>query len=1171
MRTKQLLFFTILLTYSAIGNTPIEYYHTLHYTSEMGLPHSLVFDIAQGKDGFIWIATNNGLGRFDGYNFKTYRPKQSGEFNISGKSVNRLMLDNKNNLWLGIQGIGLNRMDLATERFYEFNPNSNYSNSISGNNIECLFQDSDSIIWIGTNKGLDFFDMQKNKFISLIEPSNDDKNRVHRIDEDLFGRIWFNSPAGLSCYNRKTNVIQSIYEVVKENWVDSIRINATLLENNKYFWIVTQNKGLLCYNIETNRLEYEYNDLKDLGSLFINKKGDVFVLSNNEKNKLLVIPFELRKEKTYKTIFEFPDKKSYLYADFCEDSKGDTYVSGEFGLLKIYPNLSAVAIKSTDSNGINLLERNIFIDFIDQMGNLWMRSERNGIIMIDLNQKQFFQYNFLSNENPIISGDNISMVYEDSHSKIWVGCYGEGITCYDRLTKTHISIPYVPTDISKIIFKAPSAMCEDSEGYLWLGFYDGGLLRINPNTMAIEYFFGHFVQSQKNEIANCIRSIVLDKDNNLWFSTNSSGIMERKQKTGEFIFHSELYEEDFRSNSHYRFLIQTLDGIFWTGTQNGGLGKYNKETHEFIHFKNDPANKNTISGHTVYFVHEQSDSILWVGTDKGLNKFNRNTQKFTCYQNFRSDFICAIYRIYPDRDNNLWLSGDCGIIKFNLETYESKIYTKSDGLPASEFNTTAGCITKQGEIFFGSTMGLISFYPDNIYPNPYPSKAKISQLKIFNKNVSPGEKIKNITVLDKEISLIDHITLPYYLNDFTLEFTALHFASPLKNRYWYKLEGFNNEWIETDANRRWANFTGLKPGTYVFYLKTSNNDGLMNTKEGETSLTIEIKPPFNETIWFRSILILIIILSTYLIYKIRLRNINLQKKILSETVAERTTELQNKNALLEERQEEISLQNEELEKHRNHLEEMVIERTEEMKIALLKAEESDRLKSAFLSNMSHEIRTPMNAILGFSNLLLESSYTDEERADFVQIIHSNGETLLNLLNDIIDVSIIESGQLKINKKETDLNKLVNEVFTSFTNNNELRPKPELQIELKAPNKTIRVNTDPVRLKQILNNIIGNAIKYTKAGLITLHYDIESEKVEFSITDSGIGIDAEKIQHIFNRFNKIDSTQSEIYRGGGLGLAISKNLVEVLGGEIWVKSKPNFGSTFYFTIDGILNK
>jgi signal transduction histidine kinase len=763
------------------------------------------------------------------------------------------------------------------------------------------------------------------------------------------------------------------------------------------------------------------------------------------------------------------------------------------------------------------------------------------------------------------------MVYKDNYGKIWVGCYGEGITCYDPLTNIHRTIPYVPNDLSKAIYKAPSAICEDSEGYLWVGFYDGGFLRINPNSMAINYFYGHTNANSDNLKMQSIRSIVLDKQNNLWIASNTSGIVERNYETGEFIFHSELYEKDFLSNSHYRFLMQTLDGMFWTGTQNGGLGKYNVNTHEFIHFTNDPDDQKSISGNTVYYVHEQSDSILWVGTDKGLNKFNRNTQLFTHYRSFRNDFICAIYRIYHDRENNLWLSGDCGIIKFDIKTLESTLYNKTDGLPSTEFNTTAGCITKQGEIFLGSTLGLISFYPDNIYPNPYPSKAKISNLKIFNKNVSPGEIVKNVRVIDKEIALIEHLTLPYYLNDFTLEFTALHFASPLKNRYWYKLEGFNNDWIETDATRRWANFTGLKPGTYIFHLKTSNNDGLMNTEEGEASLTIEIKPPYNETLWFRSMLVLVILLSTYFILKIRLKNINLQKQILAETVTERTTELQNKNALLEERQEEISLQNEELEKHRNHLEEMVIERTEEMKVALLKAEESDRLKSAFLSNMSHEIRTPMNAILGFSNLLLESSYTDGEKADFVKIIHSNGETLLNLLNDIIDVSIIESGQLKINKKETDLNKLVNQVFTSFTNNNELRPKPELSIELKAPVELIKVNTDPARLKQILNNIIGNAIKYTKEGLITIHYNIDSDDVLFSITDSGIGIDAEKIQHIFNRFNKIDSTQSEIYRGGGLGLAISKNLVEALGGEIWVKSKLNEGSTFYFTIDGILDQ
>jgi len=298
----------------------------------------------------------------------------------------------------------------------------------------------------------------------------------------------------------------------------------------------------------------------------------------------------------------------------------------------------------------------------------------------------------------------------------------------------------------------------------------------------------------------------------------------------------------------------------------------------------------------------------------------------------------------------------------------------------------------------------------------------------------------------------------------------------------------------------------------------------------------------------------------------RLRAMKRHRKELEETVVARTEELHKKNSMLEERQEEISLQNEELEKHRNHLEELVEIRTEELKKAKLKAEEADRLKSSFLANMSHEIRTPMNAIIGFSSLLHDDLAKPEEKQMYVALILSNGETLLNLLNDIIDISLLESEQLKIHKDETNISKLVYEIFVAFNNCVQIRERPKLAIILENNDiKPLIVKTDYTRLLQILNNIIGNAIKYTTEGTIKISYKQKNQMVEFAIADTGIGITEDAIQAVFDRFHKIENKETSFYRGGGLGLSISKSLVELLGGSIWVESKPGKGSTFYFTI------
>lgn len=1162
LRYLYTLFFVTLLNLT-YGAEKIEFYHTTHISSKQGLPHSLVFDIVQSDDGFLWVATNNGLGRFDGYNFKVFRPQLNSPNNISGKSVSQLFLDYDSHLWLSIQGIGLNYMDLDREVFAQYYPNTSDKKAISGNNVQTYFQDSNSTTWIGTNKGLDYFDKLNNNFIQCIPITNNNENNIQQIDKDYQGRIWIRSNTNIKCFDTKNKKLTTLFEESGIEALNEIQINSFLLVNKTQLVFATRNKGIICYNIETKTIESTLLTAHNVDNLYLSKSGNLFFLAYHPIRKIFVIPKFSSKNYQHYPVLDFEDKTYSVGPNYCEDINQNIWISISEGLFKIYPDLSVSKIKSKNHSQINLLQQNINARMIDNMGNLWLSSERNGLVMIDLNQKQFTTYLNYKNENSIIGGDNIIMVYEDSKKNIWVGCHSEGITCFNPQKQTFKTIIFDPTDFSKLIYKAPAGITEDADGNIWVGFYDGGLIKIDPNNMRIENFFDSDTNDINHFEGSSIRKIIKDQNNNLWFATNSNGLVERNMKTGEFIYHSDQYEDNFQTNSHYRFLMQTQDGIYWTGTQNGGLGRYDKENHQFIHYTNDPVNKYSISGNTVYYIYEQNDSILWLGTDKGLNLFNRNTKRFSRFQPEKDGYLCGVYQIFADKYENLWLSGDCGVIKFNMNTHETTAYSKSDGLPSNEFNTTAGFQTSDGTIYLGSSSGLVSFNPADISTNPYEAKPILTQLKIFNKNIGPGDTIKNTVILEKELSLTNKIVLPHYLNDFTIEFSSMHFASPLKNKYEYKLDGYNSDWIKTNANRRWANFTGLEPGYYVFHLKATNNDGVMCKSENEISLEIIIKPPFSKTWVFRIILILLLVFIGYMFSRIRLKNIRKQKHILEHTVKIRTKELRNKNELLEERQEEITLQKEELEKHRNHLGKLVTQRTIKLEAALKKAEESDQLKSAFLSNMSHEIRTPMNAILGFSYLLQESGLNEKEKNNFIHIISKNGQTLLNLLNDIIDISIIESGQLNINKRTINIHDIVKEIVSTFSRNNKVITNNHLSIYYSAP--PLEIFTDPIRLTQILSNLISNAIKYTKEGEINISYQKNHSELTFLVNDTGIGIEKEKAKFIFDRFNKIEDVNNKIYRGGGLGLSICKNLVEVLGGRIWVESEPGKGSTFYFTI------
>ena len=505
------------------------------------------------------------------------------------------------------------------------------------------------------------------------------------------------------------------------------------------------------------------------------------------------------------------------------------------------------------------------------------------------------------------------------------------------------------------------------------------------------------------------------------------------------------------------------------------------------------------------------------------------------------------------------MSTDNGISFFDPNRKIFKNFYASDGLQSDQFYWSAGFENKDGKLHFGSMNGLNSFMPEDINGFKSTPNILISDLKIFNESVKVDKDYYGNVILDKSIVLTKEIVLSYKLREFSIEFTALDYDQPEKIQYSYKMEGFDNQWMEVNSNRRFASYTNLPGKRYTFLVRARNNEGIWNTEPAR--LKIQILPPFWKTWWFILIAIIIIAVILLSIYRIRVYNINQQRQKLKESVKQRTTELSEANSLLEEKQEEIMMQNEELNRHRNNLEELVSERTVELDSARKKAEEADRLKSAFLANMSHEIRTPMNAIVGFSNLLL-TEHDDKEKDEYIRIINNNCENLMVLINDILDISLIEANQLKIDPLPFDANLVLKELESIYN----LKKKPGISIILDIPiQKQLILVTDQFRFRQILNNLLSNAIKYTDEGQIKFGYRLENNHVIFYVADSGIGIEKNDFMRVFDYFQKLDNDKTKLYKGTGIGLSICKKLVELLGGEIWLESEAGKGSTFSFKL------
>jgi signal transduction histidine kinase/ligand-binding sensor domain-containing protein/CheY-like chemotaxis protein len=1181
--------------YSQADFTPLRFQKI---TIEQGLPHNYVHSVTQDKKGFIWIGTNYGLARFDGYNFKVFQPDIKKPNSITHKPIGKVFIDSRGYLWLSVNG-GINRMNLQTEEFtgYFFDAKQKVS---LGSYFRSIHEDSDSDIWISTNNGLFQYNAVNNNFdFAFYKKKFKTANlEVFSFTSDGIGNIWFVVDDKIGILNKKTFEVQTLGEYVSDLKFDTMAIRSVYSFEKGKVWIASFRNGLICFDLLTRKFDYFLRDVPFLSNCFIDKKGNLFAVTNNIEYRLFVCKKEDIGAKKFQAYPLYDTKTFYQSVTFLEDRFNNVWLASLQGLRMFNFKTGLSYYEANNLYPYTISDNSIEDIYIDRTDNLWICPVRKGINKADLRQKPFKQYSKpITGLEDILKEKNVSSVYVDSKENVWFGESFSGVSLYNKGTGE-----YSRYSLNSNL--AVTSILEDTDGYMWFGTSWDVLYRAKPHK--------NIVPSGKKDLifpeiesfnVNGVRKIVKDQNNNLWFAT-LTGIEEFDRKRNEYIQHSVLYDSLNSYSSFYRTILIDKDQIIWNGSNSGGLCSYDKTTRRFKHYLNDPKNIQSISNNTVYAIYQDPEGYLWIGTGQGLDKFDPKTGQFNHVGIEFGLNERSIFSILPDTMGNLWMSCDIGIISYNTASKHSFVFGQADGLQLNEFNTTASFRSKSGEIFFGGSGGLISFNPMDIKMNPIQAKPVITNIRLFNKVLSPGDTVNGRVILQKQVWETNSISLFHNEAELTIEFSALHFSAPEKINYQYKLEGFNTEWIDTDSKRRYASYTGLPPGEYVFKLKATNNDGLMCLPEDEVNLYITIIPPFWQTLWFKILVAVLLVLGVLFFIWLRLRSMRTKNTILNRKVKERTqellqvnkfleersVELQEANTILEERQEEIKLQkeeilaqyetlennnqllqqhqeqiieqNKELDQHRNKLEFLVEERTKELETALFKAEESDRLKSSFLTNMSHEIRTPMNAIIGFSSLLRDKDLI-HKHDDFVNIITNNGLTLMTLINDILELSSLQSQQVSLRPICNNLYFLLKKIYeTHLIDFNQ--KKLELKLNVDLISNDYQFVFDEIRLKQVLSNLISNALKFTETGYIEFGILEISDKITFYVKDTGIGISKENGDAVFDRFYKIEKDKNQLYRGTGLGLAISKNIVSLWNGEIWYESEPCKGTTFFFT-------
>ncbi len=576
---------------------------------------------------------------------------------------------------------------------------------------------------------------------------------------------------------------------------------------------------------------------------------------------------------------------------------------------------------------------------------------------------------------------------------------------------------------------------------------------------------------------------------------------------------------------------------------------------------------------------ENNYSRIIFGTENGIYKFDNISNQFIIDDHFymlenNSDYID---KLTDGPNGNIYfqqgkLKGILTLQNNGKYKLEKTVLNKLSNIYLENIFTIESDI-----ISFCTRDGMILFNPNkNVnYDIPYSTLIR----KVICKD--------SLLFIDNtKEDTIDITRIPFSSNQINFNYSAVFYEDNNDTEYRYYLEGFDSQWSEWSLKNE-KEYTNLQDGRYTFKVKSRN---IFEQESSVAYFEFEILSP-----WYRSIIAYIVylllgFLFIRLIVKLYTLRIKRENTRLETIVQKRTKDLQEINTQLEEKQADLEVKqeeivsqaehlekvNKELEKHKHHLQLLVNERTSELLAAKVKAEESDRLKSAFLANMSHEIRTPMNAIVGFTSLLEDPEMKDHEKKDIIYHITFNCNTLLHLIDDIIDISKIEAGQLNINKESCDLDRILNELYDTFSERKHNIQKSNIDIALKLENnRSLMIYTDPIRLQQVLSNLIDNALKYTERGFIEFGYTLknypEEDIIEFFVKDTGIGLSEDKQAIIFSRFTKIEANKKKIYRGAGLGLAISKNIVDLLGGKIWVDSEISKGSTFYFTIPYITKK
>ena len=1020
-------------------------------TIKNGLSQSTVETILQDSKGYMWIGTNDGLNKYNGYGFKKYEHDIYDNNTISSNYIVDIAEDNDGYIWVSTTN-GLNKINPENDNIVNYFSTSKDKN-ISNNRIcEILIRKNNDIL-VTTSDGLNLYNKDTDSFERILGDKGDLPSQyIHSIEEDYYGNIWLGTQSGLVKLNSNLTKIQEF----TNKTIDSISDNPIYRiysDGPDNIWVATLGSGLININTKTN---------------------DIKTYKNNNSEKSL---------------------PSDVVRDILRDSNGNLWITTQGGICKYNEkddNFTTYKNKIYDQN--SLIDDKAYCMLEDRSGLIWVGTYK-GISLFDSNNK-FEHYSSDPFDKNSLSSNMIHGIYEDDSNNIWVGTSLKGINIIDKKTN---NITLLNTDNSNL--------CDNSISDI-TGFKDeifigtsNGLSVINKSTKIIENF-----TSNDGLPVDPVKSLFVDSTNHLWIGTNK-GLAIMNIKTKEISNITHILENNSINDLFIKDIYESKDGNYYIGCfLDGGLVELNPKTKSIKVYKSTENNKSSISNNSIRSISEDNLGNLLVGTSHGLNILDKDLNKFKHYTTNDGLPNNTIYGILVDSYNNIWMSTNSGLSKFNPTTEVFQNFSIIDGIQSNEFNGNAYFKNSDGKFYFGGINGLNAFYPDEIDVSEFIPSVVFNDFKVegLSYNVKDNYEFK---------SNENNISLSFFVNDY-------------KNlngvQYYYKLEGSDEDWNISSNNE--IIYGNLSPGNYTFKVKALNYNGVM-TPESKISFTI--KPPF----WKSNLAILI-----YLIIILIIIYFNSSKvKRLDRLVEKRTKEL-------------------------------VYEMDKNKKLfdKIIKLEVN---KNNYFVNLSHELRTPLNVLNGTIQLIKDfnkKSEIEPIKLDYyMDIMTRNCNRLLNIINNIIDTSKLQSDNYVLTKKDEDIIYIVEETILGLKDYIESKGI-EFTIDTMVEEKIIEC--DKYEIERCIVNLVGNAVKFTpKGGKIDVFINDLGDSVEIRIKDTGIGISEENQLTIFDKFNQVIDSNSESKGGSGLGLTITKHLIELHNGHISVKSKLGEGSEFIIVL------